>query len=149
MRTLKLSRLGTALAVVASALAVGAPGTDPSTVDAAPNDIIAVVIDGTGFGHGRGMSQWGAYGYAVDHGWDWKQILDHYYGGTVAGTVPTSERIRVRLTGLDGAGTVGVVSHGSPITWNGHTRASMYAQETNPGVFRIYGSNARTCPGAS
>jgi SpoIID/LytB domain protein len=45
-----------------------------------------VQISGHGYGHGRGLSQWGARGYAVDHGWTWQQILNHYYGGTVAGS---------------------------------------------------------------
>ncbi|MDG1392310.1 MAG: SpoIID/LytB domain-containing protein, partial [Ilumatobacter sp.] len=150
MRTMRWSRLGTALAVVAGTLALGAPGSPTPSVSAAPNDIIAVVVDGTGYGHGRGMSQWGAYGYAVDHGWDWNQILGHYYGGTDSSTVPSGQRIRVRLTGLDGAGTVGVVSYGSPINWKGVTRAAMYAEETStPGEFRVYGSTARSCPGQS
>lgn len=35
---------------------------------------------GSGFGHGVGMSQWGAKAYA-DSGWDYKQILLHYYRG--------------------------------------------------------------------
>ncbi len=149
MRLMRWSRLGTAFAVVAGTLALGAPGTPASSAHAAPDDIIAIVLDGTGNGHGRGLSQWGAYGYAVDHGWDWNQILNHYYGGTEASTVPSGQRIRVRLTDLDGAATVGVVSHGSPITWNGFSKASMYAQETSSGVFAIYGSDQRSCPGAS
>ena len=35
-----------------------------------------------GYGHGVGMSQWGAKLYA-DHGWTYDQILRHYYVGTV------------------------------------------------------------------
>jgi stage II sporulation protein D len=35
---------------------------------------------GSGFGHGVGMSQWGAKAYA-DSGWDYEQILLHYYRG--------------------------------------------------------------------
>ena len=38
-------------------------------------------IDGAGFGHGVGMSQYGAAGYAR-HGFTWDQILGHYYPGT-------------------------------------------------------------------
>ena len=38
-------------------------------------------IRGAGFGHGVGMSQYGAMGYAT-HGWDYKQILGHYYTDT-------------------------------------------------------------------
>jgi SpoIID/LytB domain protein len=37
-------------------------------------------INGHGWGHGVGMSQWGAYGYAK-HGWAYKDILKHYYTG--------------------------------------------------------------------
>ncbi len=36
-----------------------------------------------GWGHGVGMSQWGAYGYAIKEGWNYQQILAHYYPGTV------------------------------------------------------------------
>ncbi|MEG1073619.1 MAG: SpoIID/LytB domain-containing protein, partial [Ruthenibacterium sp.] len=35
-----------------------------------------------GYGHGVGMSQWGAYGYAKQAGWNYQQILQHYYPGT-------------------------------------------------------------------
>ena len=42
-------------------------------------------ITGQGWGHGIGMGQWGALGYAIgqDHGdgnWTYTQIVDHYYG---------------------------------------------------------------------
>ncbi|MCZ8519058.1 MULTISPECIES: SpoIID/LytB domain-containing protein [Paenibacillus] len=39
------------------------------------------VFKGTGFGHGLGMSQWGAKGYA-EQGLDYKAILQTYYTGT-------------------------------------------------------------------
>jgi SpoIID/LytB domain protein len=48
-----------------------------------------VVIQGRGWGHGRGMGQYGALGYAVDQGWDWRQILQHYYGNTTEGSTGT------------------------------------------------------------
>jgi stage II sporulation protein D len=38
-------------------------------------------IRGGGFGHGIGMSQYGAMGYA-SHGWNYSAILGHYYEGT-------------------------------------------------------------------
>ncbi len=34
-----------------------------------------------GYGHGVGMSQWGAHFYADKEGWDYRQILSHYYKG--------------------------------------------------------------------
>lgn len=39
------------------------------------------VINGKGFGHGVGMSQYGAYGFA-EHGRGYEQILGHYYRDT-------------------------------------------------------------------
>ncbi|MBO5797919.1 MAG: nicotinamide-nucleotide amidohydrolase family protein [Clostridia bacterium] len=32
-----------------------------------------------GHGHGLGLSQYGAIGYANEAGWSWRQILNHYY----------------------------------------------------------------------
>ena len=34
-----------------------------------------------GYGHGAGMSQWGAQLYAKNEGWNYEQILTHYYTG--------------------------------------------------------------------
>ncbi|MCA1657190.1 MAG: hypothetical protein LC713_05715, partial [Actinobacteria bacterium] len=39
------------------------------------------LLDGRGWGHGVGLSQWGAEGYAR-HGWSDRRILAHYYPGT-------------------------------------------------------------------
>jgi hypothetical protein len=121
------------------------PGGSSIAEASVPNDVIAVVVDGVGNGHGRGMSQWGAYGWAVDHGWNWVQILDHYYGGTSNGTVDVNGRIRVRLTGLDGSGTVGVISHGGGVIWNGQTYASMQARRNSSGAFDVLGSTSIAC----
>jgi stage II sporulation protein D len=46
-------------------------------------------ITGAGFGHGIGMSQYGALGFA-EHGWSYQGILGHYYQGTTLATVPNS-----------------------------------------------------------
>ncbi len=53
------------------------------------------VFSGHGWGHGVGMSQYGAYGYA-EHGFAYQQILSHYYPGTTLGPAPIST-IRVLL----------------------------------------------------
>ena len=57
----------------------------------------SVTLRGHGWGHGRGMSQWGALGYAVDHGWSTGQILDHYYGGTSTQPLGSNPEQRVFL----------------------------------------------------
>jgi stage II sporulation protein D len=53
-----------------------------------------LVITGAGDGHGVGMSQDGAYGYAR-HGWSDQAILAHYYTGTAIGQAPTGATVRV------------------------------------------------------
>src|SRR3954452_22782858 len=69
-------------------------------------------IRGAGFGHGVGMSQYGALGYA-EHGWNAASILAHYYTGTALGTTDPAAKVRVllstarkaRITGARQAGT--------------------------------------------
>ncbi|HLM10568.1 MAG TPA: SpoIID/LytB domain-containing protein [Thermoleophilaceae bacterium] len=56
-------------------------------------------IKGRGFGHGIGMSQYGAYGYALE-GSGYRQILAHYYKGTRLSTAP-SRPVRVLLQPVD------------------------------------------------
>jgi stage II sporulation protein D len=96
----------TLAAVVAAVTAAGVV----ATVDAArPRDAGAVdsetyplpasgawTIVGKGYGHGRGMSQWGSQGAAL-HGRSGSAILDFYYPSTVTTTI-TSAPIRVLLS---------------------------------------------------
>jgi stage II sporulation protein D len=53
------------------------------------------LLDGRGWGHGVGMSQWGAEGYAR-HGFGYRQILAHYYPHTHIGIAPPRD-VRVLL----------------------------------------------------
>jgi stage II sporulation protein D len=80
-------RLAT-LAVIATAMAW------PAAADA------TWTIRGHGFGHGVGLSQWGAYGYAK-HGTGYKRILRHYYTDTKIGA--GHGRVRVLLGSCEGA----------------------------------------------
>src|SRR5919201_1246361 len=87
------------IALVAAALAAG-PAAGASvcsgTCFAAPAGSGALFLfSGHGWGHGVGMSQYGAYGYA-QHGYTFQQILAHYYPGTTLGPAPVST-IRVLL----------------------------------------------------
>jgi SpoIID/LytB domain protein len=56
----------------------------------------ALVIEGAGDGHGVGMSQEGALGYA-EHGWTYSAILSHYYTGTSLGQAPAGAKVRVLI----------------------------------------------------
>lgn len=53
-------------------------------------------IQGGGYGHGVGMSQYGAYGYAL-HGADYRSILAHYYQDTTLGNTNPERIVRVLL----------------------------------------------------
>lgn len=45
-------------------------------------------ITGRGWGHGIGLSQWGARGFAETAGYSYDQIIKHYFQGTTLGTTP-------------------------------------------------------------
>jgi SpoIID/LytB domain protein len=55
-------------------------------------------ISGAGWGHGVGMSQEGALGYA-EHGYGYQAILAHYYTGTALGSVSQAKGVRVLIGG--------------------------------------------------
>src|SRR6478609_4388798 len=77
----------TFFATLAALLALAAPASAASKT---------FTIRGAGFGHGVGMSQYGAFGYA-QHGWNAAQILSHYYNGTALGTTDPAAKVRIRL----------------------------------------------------
>ncbi|MEJ7817287.1 MAG: SpoIID/LytB domain-containing protein [Thermoleophilaceae bacterium] len=68
-------------------------------VPAAAQAVSTVVVRGAGFGHGIGMSQYGAYGFA-QKGSTYRQILNHYYAGTKLTSAPTRP-VRVILQASD------------------------------------------------
>jgi stage II sporulation protein D len=55
-----------------------------------------LTITGAGFGHGIGMSQYGAYGYSL-HLKDYAFILGHYYTGTALGKLDANPEVKVLL----------------------------------------------------
>jgi stage II sporulation protein D len=74
-------------AVLALALACAAPRAAASQT---------LLIGGAGYGHGVGMSQEGALGYA-EHGWGYPAILAHYYTGTALGMVSQNTKVKVLI----------------------------------------------------
>lgn len=108
----------TALTTVLAALTLAvSPGT-AAAQSVAPNEII---IEGRGWGHGNGLGQYGALGYAVDYGWTSAQIVDHYYGNTTAGTVDDRD-ITVLLTRNDRRDLL--VSSRAPFSVEGYSFAA-------------------------
>ena len=82
--------------------------TTTATVPAAGRPAVTLLFSGHGWGHGAGLSQWGARGYA-EHGWTYDRILAHYYPGTTLGTAPVTT---VRVLLVEGAKTLTLSSAG-------------------------------------
>ena len=106
-----------------------------------------VDLVGHGFGHGRGMGQFGALGYA-EKGWTYQRILDHYYGGTKMGTAPGGD-ITVQLTKFDGVDLIVQQEKGHL-----HTSAApgafsaLLARKTGPNLFTVFvGTDCSGGPG--
>jgi len=64
------------------------------------------VLDGRGWGHGVGMSQWGAEGLAI-HGYGYRSILAHYYPGT---ELARTRDVPIRVLLADGRSSVTISS---------------------------------------
>ena len=111
------ARLSAMVAVLSLALplsagaAVAQPGTSEpvapagvATVTGAPPVVTAVgsaiTFTGHGWGHGRGMGQYGALGYALS-GSPYTDILAYYYGNTTASNVGNPE-MSVELLSMNG-----------------------------------------------
>lgn len=60
----------------------------PAAAAAPPEPRYALLVEGRGFGHGVGMSQWGAYAMALQ-GRSYEQILRHYYRGVELTSYPS------------------------------------------------------------
>lgn len=72
--------------VLTSALAITGVPSAPSTAAEAERGPASVTLEGRGFGHGRGMSQYGAQAAASEHGKTYREILRFYYPGLEMGT---------------------------------------------------------------
>ena len=84
--------VSTLAATLLAALGIAGPVATPAAKPAGG----AFFVSGHGWGHGVGLAQYGAYGYAL-HGWTYDQIVAHYYPGTELGDAPV-KRVRVLLS---------------------------------------------------
>jgi len=131
LRSGRLVARAAAVAGLAALVSAGFTVASPAPAEAAGTP---VYIQGHGWGHGRGMGQYGAYGYAVKYSKPYSWILDHFYGGThkaiAAGTTMTVEL--TRLTGGD------TIVHGNGLTINGIGvgAAAVLIHRTGPGTFQ-------------
>ncbi len=94
--------IGLGVALLSAVLSFG--GTVPAQADASVSPRSGdFTIKGAGFGHGWGMSQYGAYG-AAKQGKTWRQILGFYYKDTKLTQMKADSVLRVRITADDDGG---------------------------------------------
>src|SRR5688572_9260346 len=119
------ARLVVAAALVGAGLVLGSPAAEP--VRAYPAS--TVDLTGHGWGHGRGMGQFGALGYAQT-GWLYTQILDHFYGGTTMGAVG-NDTLSVHITRKNNIGVIveNAQEFGGP--------GAVYVEPIGPNNYRI------------
>src|SRR5690242_10734538 len=80
-------RLALLASTIAAAVVAAVPAAQARTV---------FTLTGHGWGHGIGLSQYGALGYA-QHGWAYDTILAHYYTGTTLSALPNPVQMRIQL----------------------------------------------------
>src|SRR4051812_4432905 len=95
-------------------------------------------IRGAGFGHGVGMSQYGAMGWA-EHGATYDQILGHYYTGTALGTTDPNRPVRVLLQSTGTVRFSGAVRAGGKALSIGRT----YRAGSSGGAVALLGARGR------
>jgi stage II sporulation protein D len=104
LRTSRLARILATVLLVALSSAAAAVAAAPAGAEQ------RLTVRGAGFGHGVGLSQYGAQGYALQ-GANYRTILAHYYRGTSLGSVSRSSVVRVLL------------ARGRSVTFAGASRA--------------------------
>ena len=95
-------------------------------------------ISGGGDGHGIGMSQYGAYGFAL-HGKDYRFILGHYYQGTSLGTTNPDQTVRV-LIATGSAAFSGATGAAGNRLKAGHTYS---VRAMSDGTLALYDQNGK------
>jgi SpoIID/LytB domain protein len=113
-----------------------------------------VIIRGGGWGHGIGMSQYGAYGQALN-GRSARQILEKYYTGAHVRTKKMPAMVRVglmqtrssiafrSLARVNGGGAIGVkVAGSSSFLARGNTSTRWRIERSPTGGLRLYKNGA-------
>lgn len=145
---------------------VAAPSSGAAEVYPRPSGT-TLELAGRGYGHGRGMSQWGAYGAAASPArLGWWQILAFYYPGTApdvqpnsalrvrlddVGTYPTTVAARIGLTLTAGTCRIVLPTSSSAIAYWRVRRASsttfvLQFYNSTTRVWRVWLPTGRGCP---
>ena len=128
------------------------PGSRTARADSLPPS--AIIVRGHGYGHGRGLSQYGALGWATKFNKSWQDILSFYYdnGHVISTWVPADDalvpagNVSVRLQSQDGAAT-SVISDNATLTWPGHDGrwGALVAVPAGRNTYTVWGATTPTC----
>jgi SpoIID/LytB domain protein len=89
-----MPRIFARLFAAAALIAVGLTNlVSPPSAQAAPS---AFHLEGGGFGHGVGLSQYGTLGYA-QQGWNYPDIISHYFTNTTVASMTPSAEVRIQI----------------------------------------------------
>ena len=151
MRVPPKSKMMSAVGLLVISLLATILPTDSARADNGlwPN---AIVINGRGYGHGRGMSQYGAYGWATN-GSTWDEILNFYYGGATGNTIGSladpGQVMTTYLSAMNDKSTSVVADASNAVFVQdptpGRLWTSLVAIETSEAVYRVWGSMERRC----
>ncbi len=100
------------LSLLLSTVLPAPPASADSTVKVKSGSF---TIRGAGYGHGYGMSQYGAYG-AARQGVSWQNILAFYYPGTSLGKMAAGTTIKVWVTADNDSSLRVLPAHGLRVT---------------------------------
>jgi len=147
-----------AASVLALLAGASAAAAGPHLGRASKTSSEMLMINGAGDGHGVGMSQEGALGFA-QHGYSYESILSHYYTGTQLGQAPAGDVVRVLLAGnrrqasfsgastIDGHAanpaniyTVRFSRHEVSVSGSGVSLSAASLSATGPGALTLLGS---------
>lgn len=106
-------------------------------------NITAVKVNGGGFGHGVGMSQYGA-SYMSSKGYNFARILQHYYSNIALGTIPVilyaqsfAEPVKKTFYSPDGTAVLKLENEGvSPLKININGKDLLISEESDVTVGR-------------
>lgn len=122
--------VATGLAAAIVGVAAPAPAVEPEVYPVPADGVFRV--EGSGWGHGRGMSQWGAY-QAAASGVLHPQILSFYYPGTVLAPMPDA-MVRVLLASDTGRDLVVRATPGLTVTQVGRDPIQLPVTPSNCAV---------------
>jgi SpoIID/LytB domain protein len=134
-------------AVVVALVPLVGLAADPAGAQTPVSD--QILVTGRGWGHGRGLGQWGAFGYATGRSggpWSYRTILDHFYGNTTVGDI-ANPLAAVDL--LSQRGLPLVVERAAGVTVGGVAGTSVAVRVTLRADGRFDVERAAACAGAA